>query len=154
MKISEVKKNIKFYPDSPIVFFPNGFPRMSKPKGSPHAESNDQPQNIGYAARSNVSEPIQNTSISMKEYRQLHRRVQHRMQTYHLQALIPSSRPSMKRSMTRSSCPRWKRPEAPLPLHIKTTIGRLPMKSTFATTILLRQLPKQLLNTQTRPEVI
>ena len=57
----------------------------------------------------------------MKEYRQLHRRVQYRMQTHHLQALIPSLRPSMKRSMTRSSCPRWKRPEAPLLLQIKAT---------------------------------
>ena len=27
----------------------------------------------------------------------------------------------MKRSMTRSSCPRWKRPEAPLLLQIKAT---------------------------------
>ena len=57
----------------------------------------------------------------MKEYRQLHRQVQHRMQTHHLQALIPSLRPSMKRSMTRSSCPCWKCPEAPLPLQIKAT---------------------------------
>jgi len=61
-----VKNTKKFYPDSSIIFFPNVFPRMSKPKCSPHTESNDQPQNIGHIARSNASELVQNTSKSLK----------------------------------------------------------------------------------------
>jgi len=36
---------------------------MSKPKYSPYAESNNQPQNIGHATRSNVLEPVQNTIV-------------------------------------------------------------------------------------------
>ena len=68
------KKYIIFYLNSTIVFFPNGFPRTSEPKWSCYAEFNDQPQNIGHAARSNASELVQNASKSLKEYWQLHYR--------------------------------------------------------------------------------
>ena len=57
-----------------IFFFPNGFPWTPEPKCSPYAESNDQLQNIGHAARSNASELVQNASKSLKEYWQLHYR--------------------------------------------------------------------------------
>ena len=95
-----------FYLNSSIVFFPNAFPRTSEPKCSSYAESNDQPQNIGHAIRFNASEPVQNTSKSLKEYRQLHHRVWHRLQNHHLETLNSSPRPSTMRSMTQSRCPR------------------------------------------------
>ena len=110
-----------FYPDSSIVFFPNGFPRTPEPKCSPFAESNDQPQNIGHAVRFNASEPVQNASKSLKEYRQLHHRVWHRLQNHHLETLNSSPRLSTMRSMTQSRYPRRGLPEAPLSLHIKAT---------------------------------
>jgi hypothetical protein len=110
-----------FYPDSSIVFFPNGFARTSEPKSSSYAESNDQPQKIRHAARYNASEPVQNTPKSLKEYRQLHRRVRHRLQNHHLEILNSSPRPPTMRSTTRSHCPHRGLPKAPLPLQIKAT---------------------------------
>ena len=110
-----------FYPDSFFVFFPNGFPRTPEPKCSPYTKSNDQPQSIGHAVRSNALEPIQNTSKSLKEYWQLYRRVRHRLQNHHMETLNSSPQPSMMRSMTRSRCPHRGLLEAPLPSHIKAT---------------------------------
>jgi hypothetical protein len=75
------KKYIIIYPNSSIISFPNGFPRTPEPKCSPYAKSIDQPQNIGHATRPNASK-------SLKEYRQLHRRVRHRMQIHHLETLL------------------------------------------------------------------
>jgi len=54
----------------------------------------------------------------MKEYQQLQCWVQHSLLIHHFQTLI-SPQPSTMRSMAWSSCPRWERPKAPLPLHIK-----------------------------------
>jgi hypothetical protein len=62
-----------------------------------------------------------NASKSLKEYRQLHRRVRHKLQNHHLKTLNSSSRPSTMRSMTRSRCPFRGFPEAPVPLQIKAT---------------------------------
>ena len=74
------------------MFFPHDFPRTPKAKYSLRTESNDQP-NIGHAARSNASEPVQNASKSLKEHRQLNHRVRHMMQIYHLETLISSRDP-------------------------------------------------------------
>ena len=110
------KKYMMLYPDSSIVFFPNSFPRTPEPKCSHYVKFNDQPQNIEHATRSNVSEPVQNSSKSLKEYRQLHHWVWHRLQNHHLKILNSSQRSSMMRSMTRSRCPHRGLLEAPLPL--------------------------------------
>ena len=67
------------------------------------------------------SKPVQNTFESMKVYRQLLHRVQHRIQIHHHETLISSSQPSTMRSMTRSHCPHRGHLEEPLPLLIKDT---------------------------------
>jgi len=45
---------------------------MPEAKYCPYAESNDEPQNIGYGERSNASELVQNTFKTLKEYWLLH----------------------------------------------------------------------------------
>jgi hypothetical protein len=104
MKKSKIKRYIIFYIDSSIIFFPNGFSRIPKLKCSPYAEKRP-PQDIGHAARFNALEPVQNASKSLKEYRQLHRHVWHRMQIPHLDTSNSSLRPSTMRSMARSRFP-------------------------------------------------
>ena len=52
-----------------FIVFSTVLPSNAGAKMQYYAESNDQPQNIGYVARSNALEPVQNASKSVEEYR-------------------------------------------------------------------------------------